>query len=134
MSYTRDPVTESEREGLYGSAIAGLIGASIALYCHATGMDFPLAWLATVVAGSCLFLLAFNWRARDEYFDRLNLAGARAALGLLGVWVCVEALIYQFGARHDVQPVRFLRDQMIALSAVMTTYFTVFNVAHWRRQ
>ena len=132
MPYIDNPVTDSERSGLYHTAIGGLVASLVSLGLQLSPYRGPYIWLVLAFAGSCLFLLAFNWRARDEYFDRLSLAGARTALGLLGVWVCIEAMIYLFVGDRGMQPAFPLRNQMISFAAIMTAYFGGFTFAWWR--
>ena len=118
MSYSENLATENERGALFMLGRLGLPPAAVALGCHASGYGDAFAWLATIIAAADMFSLALNYRARDEFFDRLFLAGARWALSTLAVWASVVAKLTLFAgvpnASTDILP-RHL--------AYLTSYF-----------
>ncbi|MEL7737345.1 hypothetical protein AAG614_03085 [Citromicrobium bathyomarinum] len=132
MSYSENLATENERGALFMLGRLGLPTAAVALGCHASGYGDAFAWLATIIAAADMFSLALNYRARDEFFDRLFLAGARWALSTLAVWASVVAMLTLFLRDTGLEPVAFLSDQMTTLSAVMLAFFMGFNLAAWR--
>ena len=132
MSYSENGVTENERGALFMLGRLGLPAAAVALACHASGYGESFAWLATIIAAADLFSLALNYRARDEFFDRLFLTGARWALGTLALWVSTVGMLTLFLRDTGLEPAAFLRDQMTTLCAVMLAFFIGFNLAAWR--
>lgn len=134
MSYSSNPVTDGERRSLFMLGRMGLAAALVALALTLLKVGAPYHWLAIVIAGADLFSITLNYRARDEYLDRLSLAGGRWALGLASIWMCVVAGLSGFLEPKGMQVIPLLRDPNVILCSLATAFFAGFNFCDWRER